>query len=61
MRQFTYTIKDHVNIYLAIFKEPMVAVVIIIKIIQTMNREFYKEKATVAKNERCDEFMFGTS
>ena len=22
MRQFTYTIKDHVNIYLAIFKEP---------------------------------------
>ena len=48
MRQFTYTIKDHVNIYLDIFKEPMVAVVIIIKIIQTMNREFYKEKATVA-------------
>ena len=39
----------------------MVAVIIAIKRIETMNREFYKETATVVKKERCAELMFGTS
>ena len=42
-------------------KNPMVAVVIAIKRIETMNREFYKETATVVKKERCAELKFGTS
>ena len=39
----------------------MAAVVIVIKRIETMSREFYKETATIVKKERCDEMMFGTS
>ena len=39
----------------------MVTVVIVIKKIETMNRDFYKETATIVKKERCDELMFGTS
>ena len=39
----------------------MVTVVIVIKKIETTNRDFYKETATIVKKERCDELMFGTS
>ena len=39
----------------------MVAVVIVIKRIETMNRGFDKETATIVEKERCDKLMFGTS
>ena len=38
----------------------MVAIVIVIKTIETINREFYKETATTVKKDRCDKLMFGT-
>ena len=34
-------------------KNPMVAVVIVIKRTETTNREFYKETATIVKKEQC--------
>ena len=36
-------------------KNPMVAVVIVIKRIETLNREFYNETTTVVKKEQCAE------
>ena len=52
-------IKDHVNIYSAIFKEPYGGSCHSDK--KNWNYEFYKKTATVVKKERCAELMFGTS